>query len=95
MLIFVDSSAWFALIVPSDVDHGRVTAWAANNRESLLTTDYVLDETLTLLRARGQNARAIAWGAAILPGERCSMHLLSPDDLHESWEVFRRFSDKE
>jgi uncharacterized protein len=94
-LIFVDSSAWFALLVPTDADHLRIAAWAAGNREEFLTSDYVVDETLTLLRARGQNARAIAWGGPIFRGERCALHSLSPQDLQEAWEVFRSFSDKD
>ena len=94
-MIFVDSSAWFALTVPTDADHVRVSTWAAQNREQLVTTDYVLDETLTLLRARGQNARAVAWGGPVLRGERCVMHVLTPSDLSDAWEVFRTYTDKE
>ena len=94
-MIFVDSSAWFSLLVPSDSDHSRVASWAAQNREQLVTTDYIVDETLTLLRARGQNARAIAWGGPMLRGERCTMHLLSPADLHEARDVFRTYADKD
>jgi predicted nucleic acid-binding protein len=94
-LIFVDSGAWFTLLIPSDPDHARVADWAARNREPLVTTDYVLDETLTLLRARGQNARAIAWRGPMLRGERCVMHLLTPDDLREAWDIFRTYADKE
>jgi predicted nucleic acid-binding protein len=83
------------MVVPTDVDHSRVTAWAAGNREPLVTTDYVLDETLTLLRARGQYARAIAWGGPILRGERCALHVLAPADLQGACDVFRRFADKD
>lgn len=51
-MIFVDSAAWFASVITADPDHAAATAWLAGNRDKLLTTDYVLDETLTLLRAR-------------------------------------------
>ncbi len=46
---FVDTSAWFALFVPTDPDHGRVRAVLAHTQFKLLTTDYILDETLTAL----------------------------------------------
>lgn len=51
-MIFVDTAAWFASVVPSDSEHQKAILWLTNNTESLLTTDYVIDETLTLLRAR-------------------------------------------
>lgn len=48
-MIFVDTGAWFAAIVPTDPNHERAAAFLAANREPLITTDYVVDETLTLL----------------------------------------------
>jgi predicted nucleic acid-binding protein len=61
-MIFVDTGAWFASIVPSDSDHQNAILWLTNNTQSLVTTDYVIDETLTLLRARGESKRAITLG---------------------------------
>ncbi len=51
-MIFVDASAWFALSVTRDVNHVAATQWVRRNTEPLLTTNYIVDETLTLLRAR-------------------------------------------
>ncbi len=51
-MIFVGTGAWFASIVPSDPDHQEAVRWLNGNDEPLLTTDYVVDEVLTLLRAR-------------------------------------------
>jgi predicted nucleic acid-binding protein len=66
-MIFVDTSAWFAAVVPSDPDYSEAANWLAVNREPLLTTDYVVDETLTLLRARGERMRARVLGERFLP----------------------------
>lgn len=52
-MIFVDSGAWYSSLIPTDPDHAAALAWLAQNTEALLTTDYIVDETLTLLRARG------------------------------------------
>ena len=62
-MIFVDTGAWFAAAVPSDPNHPAASRWLAGNNEPLLTTDYVVAETLTLLRARGEITRALlhAW----------------------------------
>ena len=55
-MIFVDTSAFYALEVESDANHEIARGFLRKLREgkygTLLTTDYVLDETLTLLRLR-------------------------------------------
>ena len=61
-MIFVDTGAWFAATVPSDPDHAAASRWLAANTEPLLTTDYVVDETLTLLRVRGERRRSLLLG---------------------------------
>jgi len=60
-MIFVDTGAWFASVVPADRDHATATRWLSQNTQPLLTTDYIIDETLTLLKARGQTLRAMPW----------------------------------
>ena len=94
-MIFVDTGAWFASVVPWDDDHAAVTAWLRHNTEPLLTTDYVVDETLTLVRVRGEPARALALGHHFFAGAVAQVHFLTPDELLAAWDVFRRFSDKE
>jgi predicted nucleic acid-binding protein len=69
-MIFVDTGAWFAASVPADIDHSAAARFLADNTESLLTTDFVVDEVLTLLRARGEAAKALAVGKYLLG--RCS-----------------------
>lgn len=55
-LIFVDTSAWYAAEVADDVHHGEAREFldelASGRFGVVITTDYVLDETLTLLRSR-------------------------------------------
>jgi len=93
-MIFVDTGAWFASVVPSDVDHIPAVQWLSQNTEPLLTTDYIIDETLTLLRARGEPTRAIALGEQFFDASLFTIHFLT-EDLRETWEVFRKFSDKD
>ncbi|MET0624227.1 MAG: PIN domain-containing protein [Pyrinomonadaceae bacterium] len=94
-MIFVDTGAWFAAAVPSDPDHAAAARWLAGNTQPLLTTDYVVDETLTLLRARGERARALLLGEAFFGARLAEIHRLTDADLVSAWEVFRRFGDKD
>lgn len=43
-MIFVDTSGWYAGLVPSDQDHRAAIEWLSRNSEPLITTDYVLDD---------------------------------------------------
>ncbi|MBI3823119.1 MAG: type II toxin-antitoxin system VapC family toxin, partial [Planctomycetes bacterium] len=54
--IFVDTSGFFALLVSDDDRHQSAQAImraAQRRKRGFMTTDYVLDETATLLKARG------------------------------------------
>jgi len=54
--IFVDTSGFYALLARQDDEHAAASAILAQAREQrqvFVSTDYVLDETATLLKARG------------------------------------------
>lgn len=94
-MIFVDTGGWFAAVVPNDPNHDKAAKWLAENKEPLFTTDYVVDETLTLLRRRGENLRALTIGENFFNENLAEVYRLSIKDLQETWKVFRRFKDKE
>lgn len=94
-MIFVDTGAWFASVIPSDRDHAAAAAWLKQNKQSLITTDYVVDETLTLLKARGQTSRAIVLGEQFFRGNLATIHYLTETDIRRAWQIFSQFSDKE
>jgi predicted nucleic acid-binding protein len=53
--IFIDTSGFYALLVRKDDRHrkaSRLLRDASRRRQVFVTTDYVLDETATLLKAR-------------------------------------------
>src|ERR1051325_6831649 len=76
-MVFVDTSAWFAAIVPSDPNHASAAHWLAANAEVLITTDYIVDETLTLLRARGEHQRTRLLGKKFFEGSIAEIYFLT------------------
>ena len=53
---FVDTSGFYALLATDDSQHKRAAAWlkqAEDLKIGAVTTDYVLDETATLIKAKG------------------------------------------
>src|SRR5260370_987978 len=95
MMVLTDSGAWFASVVPWDVNYAAATAWLKQNREPLLTTDYLVDETLTLLRVRKETARAAALGNELFGGHLTTLYFLTEADIRSAWDIFRSFADKE
>lgn len=97
-MIFVDTGAWVGYTSPDDQYHLLATQWMRHNRQPLVTTDYVVDEALTLLKARGEPVRAQLLGA-LLFGDNFSsfvkLHYLTEDDILAAWQVFRTYGDKE
>ena len=54
--LFIDTGGFYALVSGEGVAHKQAAAImeaAASHRRHAVTTDYILDETATLLRARG------------------------------------------
>ena len=89
-MTFVDTGAWFASLIPTDPDHASATAWLVENSSPLLTTDYVIDETLTLLKARGERTRALLLGARFFRDGIAEIHKITEPDLERAWETFER-----
>jgi len=94
-MIFVDTGGWFASIVPTDKNHEKARSWFLQNREPLITTNYIVDETLTLFKARGEYRRALQIGEQFFDGSLSSVYDLNGEDIAAAWETFKRFSDKE
>jgi predicted nucleic acid-binding protein len=61
----VDTSAWYALEIEDDVNHEAACKFlskiALGKHGICVTTDYVLDETLTLLRSRRSLSSALVF----------------------------------
>jgi len=94
-VIFADTGALFAYAIPDDEHHRKAQKWVRKNRVPLMTTDYIIDEMLTLIRARGQAIRALQMGELLFTGQVAIIYYLTEEDILAAWEVFRTYSDKE
>jgi uncharacterized protein len=88
-MVFVDTSAWYAIAVPTDPGHAAVLSWYRSNRLPIVTTDFVVDETLTLLRARGESDRAIMFGRRFFDLAELPIRYVDRSELRWAWEIFR------
>ncbi len=72
--IFIDTSGFYALLVQKDDRHKeatRILKSAATKRRGFVTTDNILDETATLLKARGHGALLQAYFNTIFSSSIC------------------------
>lgn len=92
--IFVDTSAWYAFVRADDPDHAAVKQTLEQWEGRLVTTDFVFDETVTLIQARLGHAAAVRVGAALRSGEAAELLRLLPEDEEDAWDLFKRHRDK-
>jgi predicted nucleic acid-binding protein len=71
--------------------------WLRPNREPLITTDYVLAETATLIRMRDKTARghrlAVRVASSILSQQSAVLQNVTVANLQKALRVFRDYSD--
>jgi len=94
-MILVDTGAWFALSVAVDPDHGAARKFVEFNRDPLFTTDYIVDELLTLLRMRRQAQRAILWLDEVLAAGGVNLTRITSADFDRATTIYRVYSDKQ
>ena len=94
-MIFVDTGVWFAVAVRQDPNHVVASRLIGEATEELVTTAYVVDEALTLLRSRGYPAAAISVGRQLFENGVARIHHAERQDVSAAWEAFRRFADKD
>lgn len=96
-MIFVDTGAWFAIAVRNDPDHDAAMAWIEGNHDALITTDYVMSETATLIRMRDKTPRghrlAVRVASSLLRQQAAILEKVTDRDLAQALSVFRKFSD--
>lgn len=96
--LFVDTGGWAALFNAKDRDHQRAAElWrvVCEERRPLLTTDYVLDETYTLIR----RSRAGLRGAIDFHELVTTSHVIEIVEVDDrlqkrAWKLFTRYDDK-
>lgn len=95
--LFVDTAGWMACADASDPAHLR--AWterdaALKSGSTLVTTDYVIDETLTLIRMRLGLDAAEAWWQQVEASSRLRWEWIDPSRADKARAVFFRHRDK-
>ncbi len=96
--LFVDTAGWMACADRNDPAHARCVAGRDEKLRAgflLVTTDYVLDETLTLLRLRLGLGAAREWWARVSQSPRVIITEIDAELRRDALDWFFRYEDKD
>ncbi len=92
--IFIDTSAWYAIIDKNDQDHAAAVSKIQILDRPLVTSNYIFDEILTLLKTRLGSTIAIPFGQKLWDQEVSALLRITEEDEERAWRVFRQYADK-
>lgn len=92
--LFVDTSAWFAYANRADREHRAVGAVLRSLAGRLTTSNFVLDETLTLCRYRLGHAAAMRVGEALQRSAEVDLVRVTAADERSAWTLFGERPDQ-
>lgn len=94
----MDSAGFLALWDAADEHHRaavRLQQVLTGDRRRFLTTEYVVDETVTLLLVRHSHAAAVDFLDTIERSESLRLEWIGPERFHDAAALFRKHADKE
>jgi uncharacterized protein len=96
--VFVDTAGWMACADAADPAHDRCRASrdaALEAGQALVTTDFVVDETLTLIRLRLGVRSAEAWWRQVDGSQRLRWERIDIDRFEKARQLFFQYRDKD
>jgi predicted nucleic acid-binding protein len=96
--IFMDTSGFFAMFDRSDIKHAavqRVVREAQRRKRTYVTTDHILDETATLLKARGFAYLLESFFQKLDESKAFRIEWTDSERFHQCRAFFLKHSDQE
>ncbi len=91
MRVFVDTSYFIARLVERDQWHKKACK-AATARTEPVTSSLVINETVSLLQARGQLSAALTFLRGIRNSPDIHVVYVDPATQNEGWDLFNKWS---
>ena len=94
--LFVDTWGWVTFSSRRETRHHEVNAFLTGFRGRVYTSDYVLDETITLLYARypHQAEAAVREILTLIAQGHINLERITDDRFAAAWQLRQRYSDK-
>ena len=89
-MIFIDSSAFVSLVVEKDSFHIRAIQWWEYNKgKELVTSNFVVAETLGWIRHRVGKIQAVTLGTFLFSTKGLMIEQVSLFDQQDAWKLFQ------
>jgi predicted nucleic acid-binding protein len=92
--IFVDTGAWYALLDKNDANHHAAVRFKDSLVHPLVTSNYIADEVITLVRIRLGYKVAVEIGQKLWDESIANLSHVTPEDEKNAWEIFVKYHDK-
>lgn len=97
--MFIDTSAFYALNDPHDRCHSEAKSYLDAVRNALhvalFTSNYIIDESLTLIRMKLGHDIAVRFGTQVRESKVLTIIRIEEDIEEAAWDIFQSFTDKE
>lgn len=99
-MIFVDTSAFLALANEKDNKHVAAKQFLEDIKngkirvKNIITSDYIIDETITRIRYSVGHKEAVEWGKDILASKVIEKIEIQKEIFGLAWELFQTYEDK-
>jgi uncharacterized protein len=95
--LFVDTWGWLVLADRSEREHQQVTSYYAERTRRtglIVTSDFVLNELLTIMFSRISFEAASRFADGVLRSPFITIEHITPERFQKAWELRLKFSDK-
>ena len=92
--LFVDTSALYAFFNAKAPEHPKIKRFLNDFQGTVLLTNYIFDEIVTLVGARVGHDKAVLVGNVLLNSPQVRRVWISPNDEKEAWDLFVSRDDK-
>lgn len=99
-MIFVDTSAFLAIVNEKDDNHRAAKRFLEEIKrgkvkvKKIITSDYIIDETLTRIRYSVGHKEAVEWGNGILASKVIDRMEVGKEIFELAWNIFAKYEDK-
>ncbi|MBX7157895.1 MAG: PIN domain-containing protein [Verrucomicrobiae bacterium] len=96
--IFVDTSGWMAILNDDDLAHESAQDWLTQMSPlnfSMITTDYIIDETVTLFRSRRYSYLIAPFFKKIFSGNPVQIEWINENRFFQARDFLFKHEDKD
>jgi len=98
MKVFIDTSAFYALVDWKDKNHKKAHRTRDSMRGKnmrLYTSNYIFDESVTLIRSKLGFDEALNFGNRMRSSKAVKMLKVTEESENKAWGIFSKYEDKE